>query len=234
MSENQAEPSKKNRAAMYVDGFNLYYTLAAFKANHYKWLDLWKLGQRVAQDRTHDLVSVTYCTAYRNGDLEAKNRHQTYVAALESVGVECVFGHYITTSTDPCRTCGTVDDTFNEKQSDINLALSVFADAMDDKFDWAYLVSADSDQTATAKFLKSHFPEKKLITVAPPGQEVSSNIANIAAGKRKLNEIDISSCLFPPIIMREGRNPIRCPRPYEPPSLPNHGNGNRTMPNNRS
>jgi len=219
MSENQAEAPEKNRAAMYVDGFNLYYGLVNLKANHYKWLNLWKLGQRVAQDRGHDLISVTYCTAYRNGDLEAKNRHQTYVAALQNAGVECVLGHYMTTSTDPCGNCGVVGDTFNEKQSDINLALSVFADAVNDKFDWAYLVSADSDQTATARFLKSHFPEKKLITVAPPGQEVSSNIANIAIGKRKLNEADISSCLFPPIIMRDALGPIRCPRSYEPPQL---------------
>lgn len=216
MNENQAQPPQKIRAAMYVDGFNLYYTLAAFGKNHYKWLDLWKLAERVVRDRSHDLVSVTYCTAYRTGDLEAKSRHQTYVAALQNANVECILGHYIATQSDPCPTCRTVVSSFSEKQSDINLALSVFSDAMDDKFDWAYLLSADSDQTATAKFLKKHFPNKNLVTVAPPGQDVSSNIANIAAGKRKLVEDDIKSCLFPSIIMREGSTPIRCPRPYDP------------------
>lgn len=202
---------------LYVDGFNLYYPLCNFNKNHYKWLNLWRLGERVVQDRSHSLVGVTYCTAYRKDSLDAKARHELYVRALQSANVNCIFGHYIATKSDPCNTCGDQSNTYSEKQSDINLALSVFADAKDDKFDWAYLVSADSDQTATAKFLKSHFPDKKLVTVAPPGQEISANIANEADGKRRLNEDDIKSCLFPPIIMPEGQPPIRCPREYDPP-----------------
>ncbi|MGO7156593.1 NYN domain-containing protein [Rhizobium leguminosarum] len=216
MSELQVEEPKKIRAALYVDGFNLYYPLCKLGANHYKWLDLWKLGKRVAEDRSHTLVSVTYCTAYRK-DLDAKRRHQAYVQALESANVKCILGHYIATKSDPCHNCGDVYDSFSEKQSDINLALSLFADAKDDTFDWAYLLTADSDQTATAKFLKSHYPEKRLVTVAPPGQEISTNIANEADGKRRLNVEDIKSCLFPPIILRDGDLPIRCPREYEPP-----------------
>jgi len=129
------------------------------------------------------------------------------------------FNLYIVTKTDPCGTCGSVDDTFSEKQSDINLALSTFTDAMSDSFDWAYLVTADSDQSATAKFLEKLFPERKLLTVAPPGQEISKNIANFADGKRKLNEEDIKSCLLTQTIMRASGHPINCPIEYRVPQV---------------
>ena len=65
--------------------------------------------------------------------------------------------------------------------------------------------------------LKTYFPEKKLITVSPPNQDISENVANFADGKRRLNEVDIEKCRFPSIIMIEGKAPIRCPREYDVP-----------------
>ncbi|WP_208978088.1 hypothetical protein, partial [Labrenzia sp. 011] len=70
---------------------------------------------------------------------------------------------------------------------------------------------------ATVKFIKEHFGEKKIVTVAPPNQSISTNIANLADGKRRLNRIDIEKCRMPSIIMREGNTPIRCPREYDLP-----------------
>ncbi|TRD14535.1 NYN domain-containing protein [Palleronia caenipelagi] len=173
-----------------------------------------QLSERILQDRQHSLVSVTYCSAYQKRNSDQLVRHKKYIEALEHSGVQIQLGHYMVGSSKPCFHCGGTSEELNEKQTDINLALCLFADAMRNHFDWAYLVSADSDQAATARFLKKHFPEKKLVTVVPPNQQLSQNIMNFADGKRKLNRDDIEKCRFPSIIQTE-TGFIRCPREYE-------------------
>lgn len=128
--------------------------------------------------------------------------------------METIHGHYIHAESKPCGNCSEVTTHMNEKQTDINLALSVFSDAMNDVFDWAYILSADSDQAATAQFVKEHFPEKKLVTVVPPSQPISQKVANYCDGKRRLNADDIEKCRLPSII-RTKSNIIRCPREYD-------------------
>ncbi len=207
------------RASLYVDGFNLYHPLCELGENHLKWLNLWALGELICQDRQHDLVSVTYCTAYQQNSTEQRVRHQKYIEALEYYGVDYILGHYVNAPMDNCWNCGVGGEKANEKQSDINLALSVLSDASEDKFDWAYIISADSDQTATARFLKAKYPKKKLVTVAPPNKKISTKIAKIADGKRKLIKDDIIKCVMPQVILRDdGGTPIRCPIEYQPPA----------------
>ena len=146
-------------------------------------------------------------------------RHKTYISALESTGIMRIeMGHYMSQDTPPCTNCSTVGTKETEKQTDINVALSLFSDAMQDKFDWAYLLSADSDQAATAKYMRNFFPEKKLVSVVPPGKEISNNIANFVDGKRKLNRDDLEKCRFKSILLfKDGKMPIRCPKEYELP-----------------
>lgn len=190
---------ENNRAHLYIDGFNLYYPIHAYAHNHLKWLDLWALGKRICTDHKHNLVGVTYCSAFQN-DPEKKARHATYIDALENSNVRVLRGHYMSHQTDACTNCGVSGNKDTEKQSDINLALSVFADAMTDQYDCAYLLTADSDQAATAKFLRKYFPRKKLITVAPPNQDISRKILDNADAKRSLNWVDIEKSRFQSII----------------------------------
>lgn len=208
-----------SRAILYVDGFNLYHPINDLRASHLKWLDLTALGRLICQDRGHELVGVTYCTAFQRNDPAKMARHKTYISALESTGIMRIeMGHYMSQDTPPCTNCSTVGTKETEKQTDINVALSLFSDAMQDKFDWAYLLSADSDQAATAKYMRNFFPEKKLVSVVPPGKEISNNIANFVDGKRKLNRDDLEKCRFKSILLfKDGKMPIRCPKEYELP-----------------
>ncbi|WGI21591.1 NYN domain-containing protein [Amylibacter sp. IMCC11727] len=205
-----------NRVGLYVDGFNLYYQLCGLEDNSLKWLNLRQLGERICQDRQHNLVNTTYCSAFRKNDIEAKSRHEKYIEALEATGVKVELGHYVTGSSEPCSACGTVDNKDNEKQSDINMALSAYSDVANDLVDWVYLLSADSDQAATAFFIRRAFPEKGIITVVPPNQVVSQKTVNHCNGKRLLNRDDIEKCRFPSIIRNpEDQSFIRCPREYD-------------------
>ena len=212
--EAKSQEKKPLRAILYVDGFNLYHPICELNENTLKWLNLWSLGERICQDRQHKLVGVKYCTAFQKRNVDQLGRHKTYISALEAVGVETIHGHYIHADSKPCGECGMVTNHLNEKQTDINLALSLFSDAMTDQFDVSYLLSADSDQASTARYMRKFFPEKKLITVSPPNKPISDNVANFADGKRRLNRGDIEKCRFPNYVAPAEGPPIACPKEY--------------------
>jgi hypothetical protein len=212
--EDKSQDQKKLRAVLYVDGFNLYHPICELNENTLKWLNLWSLGERICQDRQHSLVGVKYCTAFQKRNHDQLSRHKTYISALETVGVETIHGHYIHADSKPCVDCGMVTTHLNEKQTDINLALCLFSDAMTDSFDVAYLLSADSDQAATGKYMRQFFPDKLLITVSPPNRPISDNVANYAHGKRRLNRDDIAKCRFPNYVIPKDGKPIGCPKDY--------------------
>lgn len=201
---------------MYIDGFNLYHAVNDLREPHLKWLNPVQLGNLIIPKQTETLVKTTYCTAYYPHDTQKRWRHEQYINALCVVGAEPVFGHYIH---EP-RKCLSCNDTWQkptEKETDINLALSIFNDARLDVFDVAYLVTADSDQGSTARFLRQCFPEKKLISVAPPERNFSTAILANAAGKIQLNKSQLERSLFGPIVFKEGMRAGRRPREYDPP-----------------
>ena len=202
------------RSAFYVDGFNLYHAIADLDQPFLKWCNLWKLAETVIPSKSEILTKVVFCTAYYPGDEKKRWRHEQYILALKNCGVTIVMGHYVKEDWG-CRTCGSTWKKPTEKETDINLALSLYEDGVKDIYDKAYLVTADSDQAATAKFFKNAFPKKELITVSPPGRNFSSHIAGIANGKIALNEDHLDRSVLPAIVM--GARSARRPHEYAPP-----------------
>ncbi|MER8567536.1 NYN domain-containing protein [Mesorhizobium sp. M0924] len=205
------------RSALYVDGFNLYHAVKDLNANFLKWCNLWRLGELIIPSVSEKLVKVVFCTAYYPGDSKKRWRHDQYLNALRNVGVDCVMGHYIHEERG-CRECGHSWEQPNEKASDLNLGLSLLTDARDDIFDRAYLVTADSDQTATARFLRETVKGKSLITVAPPGRNFSSNIEKYADGRISITRDHLERSVFPQTVLgQNGQAHGRRPDEYTPP-----------------
>jgi hypothetical protein len=185
------------RAALYVDGFNLYHALNDLEQPHLKWLNLWDLGKRMLMDSEERMELVRYCTAIKGGDQGKTARHTEYITALQFYGVEVQKGHFIVDQVD-CHSCGHVWDKPQEKETDVNIALHLIDDAYQNAFDVAYLLSSDSDQGATARMFAQRFPKKKLISVAPPGMEISKAISPAhTQHKLKLPVEYIEDCLLP-------------------------------------
>lgn len=207
----------KKRAALYIDGFNLYHAVDELGFNHLKWRNFWRLGEMILPSQDEVLVKAVFCTAFYPGDFKKNIRHQAFNDALKLVGVEIMPGNYI--HIPACPTCSPGKTRPSEKESDINLALAVFNDARHDRFDHAYLMSADSDQAATARMLKQEFPDKKLTTVAPPRRNFSRSILPFADGKISLTEAHIERAVFRGQIVPDpsGKRPIRRPFEYDPP-----------------
>lgn len=200
------------RASVYIDGFNLYHAVADLGQPYLKWLNLWKLSDNLVKG--HGRVDrVLYCTAYRDRETGKKARHRFYIDALKLVGVTPIFGHEADETLD-CR-CGRVWTVKREKATDLNLGLSLYQDALDDLFDIAFVISADSDQAAAFAFVKGRFPNKKLFTVAPPGRHLSKHLLALADGKKTLREKDIHEAIFERDVT-DGKRIVTRPKEYDP------------------
>ncbi|WP_156001011.1 MULTISPECIES: hypothetical protein [unclassified Sphingopyxis] len=111
------------------------------------------------------------------------------------------------------------DGGYSEKQSDINVALSVICDGEDDVYDGAFLLSADSDQVATAKFFKARLEEKgkRLFAAIPPGQTYPPDYKGLGVPRRNISLPMIERCVMGAQV--EGANGlINRPPEYDPPA----------------
>jgi uncharacterized LabA/DUF88 family protein len=156
-----------------------------------------------------NLVKVSFFTAVPDEPEDVKSRHRTFNTALRAVDVDIVEGHHVIDPDSGKR---------QEKQTDINLALHLIRDAHDNVYDCAYILSSDSDQAATAKMLKSWFPEKYLVGIAPPSNKVPEKLITYADAHFALTMVDVERCVFDePLIGRSGK-PIPRPAAYRPPN----------------
>ena len=209
-----------DRAAFYIDGFNLYHALANLDEPHLKWLDLWSLGNLLIPTHSETLVKVVYCSAFATHMPERMVRHREYVAALKTNGVDCVMGNFKKKSPVRCNGCQRTWQNHEEKESDVNLAIHMIDDAHMDVFDHAYLVTSDSDLAAATKMFRRRFPNKKITSVAPPNRRHAGAIAQYANQKIALKKTQLEKCLFPEKIMKtDGRLVAERPAQYIPPFL---------------
>jgi len=203
------------RAAVYIDGFNLFHAIEDLNEPHLKWVDLYALSGRIIR-RGESLQKVVWCTAVNTKNYQRMLRWREYRKALENVGVICVEGHF---AEEP-RRCHQGHDYFHptEKEGDVNVAINLISDGHLDVYDVAYLVSADSDQVATARMFRDRLNSKQRISVAPPGRNHSKAIIAYAHATRSIKRELLENCLLPgPVIIRNGERIAKRPAQYDPP-----------------
>jgi hypothetical protein len=205
------------RAAFYFDGFNFYHAIDNLGEPYLKWLNLWELAAHLIPRKSQKIVQVVWCTAIKTDDSAKQLRYRALERALTSVGVTRLNGHFITEAHN-CRECGREWRVSVEKQGDVNLALALIDDAHRDIFDHAYLVTADSDQAATARLFAERFPAKTLTSVAPPMRPHSKNILAYTRRTVVINKGHLESCLFPRAVMKDGAVAAIRPKEYDPPA----------------
>ncbi|MBZ9798878.1 NYN domain-containing protein [Mesorhizobium sp. ES1-4] len=190
MGKDQDPPEGK-RAALYVDGFNLYHPIHEKGEAFLKWASLWKLGEIFCRKNGLTLVKAVCCTAVPQDDAGKRDRHNSFNSAQIACGVTILKGHHVIDPESKKR---------SEKQSDINLALSLMMDAEDDVFDWAFLLSADSDQAATAKFFADRHPKKALVGVAPPTKNVPDKVIPYCISHFMMSFDQLEECIMPAMV----------------------------------
>jgi hypothetical protein len=219
-------PFFRQRVAVYYDGFNLYHAVDAYKRPYLKWLDLKALAKAISHS-DEVIKRVVWCSAFRPQSKSKLKRHEDYMKALQTRGVVCRIGHFVT-AVDGCNACGHQWHLSIEKQGDVNLGLSIAADAEDDLFDVCYLVTADGDHAATARYLKERFPKKKLVLVCPPGRFPNKHILPFADRVIEIERDHLEASLLPQMTKYREKllappKVIERPEAYDPPELREKG-----------
>lgn len=175
------------RVIVYFDGFNFYNGLKAHcKTNpnwlNYYWIDLYKLCQQFfTEGEGNDLVQVKYFTAPPQNILKRSKQSAFFGAnlLLNNGKVSIHNGHYTQKEVECFAKCKEKFTIPEEKCTDVNLALSIIEDCLDDKVDTIVIVTADSDQIPTIKMVKARYPNKKLKVFFPPSRRSADILGRV-------------------------------------------------------
>ncbi|WP_336353113.1 NYN domain-containing protein [Pseudomonas atacamensis] len=194
------------RIITHVDGFNLYFGLKDSRLKKYYWLDLPALSAALLKPG-QQLVATHYFTARirTNGRNAADAKRQTnYIDALVAQDNLTVHeGHY-QEKTQRCNGCGATWKAYEEKMTDVNIAAQMLADAYEDRFDTAFIISGDSDLTTPIQQVRRRFPNKRLIVVFPPNRQ-SAQLKKAANGFLSIGEDKLRQNQLPdPVITASG------------------------------
>jgi len=219
----------KRRVACFVDGFNLYHALAELdcdsrtkrrlnKKNHLKWLDIKSMASAFITPSTEEITGVYYFSAFATWLPDAYQRHLKYVKALEASGVTVIMGHFKKKSAK-CKSCGSVWDTHEEKETDVNFGIHLVDKAHKNEFDKALILTADTDLVPAIKLVRHTFPEKDVDAVIPELRfQNALELRNACSNAKRIKEHHIERNLFPEKIVDANEQVIVTrPENYKPP-----------------
>jgi len=208
------------RIVFLIDGFNLYHALDnspvhlrpwidPHRYRRFKWLNLAKLCQCYAIEKGDTIEAVLYFTALAYWNPGKVARHQRYIRALENEGLSVVYGEFKERQ-KRCVRCRQYFTTHEEKQTDVNIAVTLFRLAVENKYDKAIVISGDSDILPAVTLVQKTFLEKKVGVVIPIGK-ASENFKNTADFHYRMREKHLQASSFSdPYTFPDGST-IPCP-----------------------
>jgi uncharacterized LabA/DUF88 family protein len=199
------------RIIFFIDGFNVYHALQ--KVPHfrkYKWLNYSALAKVLVSPKDQ-IVDILYFTAYTDWDASKKARHRLLVQALRMQGIKVIFGKFKRRD-KTCSLCGRTYKTFEEKRTDVNMAITLFQTAMNNEFDTAILITGDSDLVPAVEAVKLSFPAKQIGLVIPIGRS-AEELKNVCDFHIKMKEKHLKTCQLPDAILLDPAKNITLQRP---------------------
>ncbi|MBI2811919.1 MAG: NYN domain-containing protein [Candidatus Melainabacteria bacterium] len=211
---------KRDRVISLIDGFNLYHAIARLNLPYLKWIDLQALSGQFILKRSEDLVKVYYFSTIASHMPPAvQQRQTTYIRALKLTGVQAILGQFKKKSRY-CSICKVHYIGYEEKETDVNIALTLFDLANEDQYDRAMVISNDSDLAPAIKKVLERFPNKKITIVAPPLSRQCNELLKVATDKAIIKQSHLERCLLPRVVYDASRI-VSANRPmeYDPVSI---------------
>jgi uncharacterized LabA/DUF88 family protein len=181
---------QKQRAIAYIDGYNLYYS--RLRGTDYKWLDLVALFRdQILKPQLPDipLEVVKYFTAPAMGkfashgtdSVTAQNEYHRALKAKYPNEIQIIAGYHtveearlMTYREPPDKSDRLSVWRIEEKQTDVNIALSIYRDVAQGKADVVVICSNDSDLVPAVKAIQEDFP-KCVVGIVAPMHEPNAN-----------------------------------------------------------
>ncbi|WP_412542099.1 NYN domain-containing protein [Longispora sp. K20-0274] len=164
--------------AVYIDGFNLYFGMKAKFGRKHLWLDVVELARQL---RPNDqVVVVRYFTAIVKNEPAAAQNQQDYLDALSAHNgalFELNLGRFKDRTIRGCYRCGSPYTcicgrpfkSYEEKETDVALGVTMVADAALGLADTTLLISADTDLVPALATVRRVKPQQAIILAMPPG-----------------------------------------------------------------
>lgn len=198
---------------VYIDGFNLYFGLKDKGWKRYYWLNLVSLAKSLLKPG-QSLQRVKYFTSRISLPPDKAKRQNEFIEALETLPeISIYYGKYQTNDVT-CTHCGHIMLKPNEKMTDVNIAVEMLADAFEDRFDVAILISADSDLTGPIRHIKKLFPQKQVIVAFPPSR-FSYELKKIADATFTIGRKKLADSIFPDQITKKGGYILKRPERWK-------------------
>jgi uncharacterized LabA/DUF88 family protein len=119
-------------------------------------------------------------------------------------GVKIVLGKFKLRDKE-CRICKKMYQTYEEKQTDVNISAKLLQCAHNDTFDTAMLMSGDSDIVPAIKIVKETFPAKRIGLVVPIGRS-AEEMKKVCDFHTKIKEKHLRNSQFPARIIIDAEN----------------------------
>ncbi|MDQ3230454.1 MAG: NYN domain-containing protein [Pseudobdellovibrionaceae bacterium] len=210
--------SRVARTGVYVDAFNIYYSLLK-DHNCHKWLSWQKLAAHLLPD--DDIVFVKYFTSRvipkADGD-RAPIRQGLYIRALKAEGTEVFEGKFRkydawhTSAFDPSQKHRIVK--YEEKMTDTLIVAETLVDAFEDRADTFVIATNDSDFKPALDKLQ-YFG--KMVGVLYPnaaGARVNGDLKISSHFQKPIKLAHLESCLLPMTVLDHKGREIHCPNDW--------------------
>lgn len=162
------------RTSFLVDGFNVYHSLREASrelgfvdGRGTKWLNLHSLlhAQLHVFGRSAVLSMIYYFTAFANQrraiDPQVTARHERYIECLKDTGVEPVISRFKKKSVH-CSACRRQTTHYEEKETDVAIAVKLLELMVNDHCDRVVLVTGDTDLAPAVRAARRLFPAKEV------------------------------------------------------------------------
>ena len=200
------------RVIVYIDGFNLYHAIDDLGQSHLKWLNLRALAESLL--RTGEQVKlVRYFSAFATWKPDAYARHRDYVAALKAHGIETNMASFKKKSRG-CFNCGAKWLAHEEKETDVNIAVQMVADALTGEADRFILISADTDLAPPIRTIAQLAPQCEVFVATPPKR---FNNCKALKPALELTPGRLAKCLLPEQVQISATRTVLRPQSYAPP-----------------
>lgn len=219
------------KTIVYIDGYNFYY--GCLKQSKYKWLDIFKLCEDIlhVQNPEYELVKVRFFTAPVKSNFskragQSQSAQAIYHQALMHLyadKVQITEGYFqpviinaIEGVKPPVLTSLIKVWKLEEKQTDVNIAVSAIEDALHNRCEQAVFFSNDSDLGPALAMLERNFPNIQRAAIFPvlssTPRSGSAELQKYVTWSRKhIREEELEAHQLPDKISRAPSKPAKKP-----------------------
>jgi len=185
----------QKRVISYIDGFNFYYGLknAGSKWKKFYWIDITKFCKSFLKE-DEELECVKYFTARPLNNVGKRERQNILMKVnkkLHGDQFKIYYGKYTQKTITCLATCKEEFELFEEKQTDVNIAITIIEDYITNKCDKTIMISTDSDllpPLRSIKKLEQSLSKNHKIEILFPPDRYSSDIMNSGFNVKQLKK----------------------------------------------